>query len=177
MDEREKRELWKILAEVVRLWLPILVSICAIGLTIYQAHATRRHARLSVQPRVDWHIFVDAGKGILTLSLANDGLGPAILKDVALVVDGTALPTTSLEACADVNRRIGRDSAAWNTRCFARGPGQVLRAGDSLELFDSRPASERTEADPSGESVDYRRFAVQGRYCSLYEECWQIVRP
>jgi hypothetical protein len=39
---------WKLWAEAVRLWVPIVVSLCAIGLTVFQARATMRHMRLSV---------------------------------------------------------------------------------------------------------------------------------
>ena len=47
---------WKLWAEAFRLWVPILVSLCAICLTVFQAMSTRRHTRLSVQPRLDWRI-------------------------------------------------------------------------------------------------------------------------
>ena len=68
---------WRLYAEAVRTWLPIIISLCAISLTIYQAYTTRRHTRLSVQPRLGWRSIDDRRRD--TYSLVNDGFGPAIL--------------------------------------------------------------------------------------------------
>jgi hypothetical protein len=165
---------WKLWAEAIRLWIPIVVSLCAISLTIFQAMHTRRHARLSVQPRIDWRIEEDAGLGTVTLSLVNVGFGPAIVTDLAFVIDGERIPATGLEACEEVSRRIGRDGEAWDMACFSNEKEYVLRAGDSVVIYGNRPAPAHAAEDHSAELVDYRRFGAEARYCSFYEDCWRL---
>jgi hypothetical protein len=167
-------ERWKLWAEAFRLWIPVVISLCAISLTIFQAMSTRRHARLSVQPRIDWRIEMDAATGQITLSLVNVGFGPGVVSGVAVVVDGEPIPATGTDACLEVSRRIGRDGDAWDTACFANESEYVLRAGDSILVYGSRPAPAHAGADHTAELVDYHRFGVTGRYCSFYEDCWEI---
>lgn len=176
-DDDDEPPGWKLFAELLRLWLPILLSICAITLTVVQSMATRRHARLSVQPRLEWQIEADDRAGLLALSLANVGLGPAILKTVSVVIDGEAHPLSSVGVCEDINRRIGRSADIFDTRCFVQSSERVVRAGDSLDLYRSQPVPAHAGDDHAGQSPDYRRFRVAGTYCSFYEDCWKIETP
>ena len=163
------------MAEAVRAWVPIVISICAISMTIFQAMATRRHMRLSVQPRVDWRIEEDAGAGTVILSLANVGFGPAVVSDLAFVIDGEAVRATGPEACAEVDGRIGRgDAERWDTACFSNIGEYVLRPGDTVVIYGNRPAPAHADEDHAASRVDFRRFGATARYCSFYEECWSL---
>ncbi|HRO11739.1 hypothetical protein, partial [Amaricoccus sp.] len=92
------------------------------------------------------------------------------------VVDGETIPATGLEACQEVSRRLGRESAeAWDTHCFAGRRDYVLRPGDGLAIFSSRPVAARAGEDHSAALVDFRRLAATATYCSFYDECWQLA--
>lgn len=177
MGEDDETPAWKLFAELLRLWLPILLSICAITLTVVQSTATRRHARLSVQPRLEWRIEADDRAGLLAVSLTNVGLGPAILKTVSIAVDGQARPLSDVRVCEDISRQIGRPADSFDTYCFVQSSERVVRAGDTLELYRSQPAPVHAGDDHTGQGADYRRFGVVGTYCSFYEECWKIETP
>ena len=176
MADDDEPPAWKLLAELLRLWLPILLSICAITLTVVQSMATRRHARLSVQPRLEWRIDADDRAGMLTVSLANVGLGPAILKTVSILIDGQPRPLTDLQTCEEISRQVGRPADTFDTYCLVQSSERVVRAGDTLELYRSQPAPEHA-GDHASPGVDYRRFGVAGTYCSFYEDCWKIEAP
>jgi hypothetical protein len=166
---------WRLYLEAVRAWIPIVVSVCAISFTIYQGMLSRRHTKLSVQPRVDWRIEEDAGGGTLTLSLVNVGFGPAIVRDIAVLVDGEPIATDSLEACHEIAARIGRaDPGRWDLSCFAEPNEHVLRPGDAVVIFGSRPNQAHAAEDQTEAVVDYRRLGARARYCSFYEDCWQL---
>lgn len=166
---------WRLYLEAARAWIPIVISVSAISFTIYQGMLTRRHAKLSVQPRVDWRIEEVAVAGTLSLSLVNVGFGPAIVRDIAVVVDGEPVTTDSLEACRAIAGRIGRgDPARWDLACFAEPDEYVLRPGDSVVVFGARPAAARAAEDQTAAAVDYRRLSVSARYCSFYEDCWDL---
>jgi hypothetical protein len=162
---------WKLWAEAFRAWVPIVVSVCAISLTVFQAAATRRHARLSVQPRLDWHVEQDSGAGTIILRLVNVGFGPAVIDRVALSFDGEDLGPPE-KACPELDRRLGREGDAWDTGCAAISGDLVLPAGDSVILYASRPAAQA--AGHRAEPIDAAKLTVDARYCSFYEECWQL---
>jgi hypothetical protein len=165
---------WKLWAELVRMWVPVVISVCAISLTIFQALSTRRHARLSVQPRIDWRIIEDAVPGTVELSLANVGFGPGVIRDLAVVIDGEAIPAVDLDACLEVSRRIGRDGDAWDTHCIAIADEYVLRPGETVAIYSSRPIAAHAGEGHTAALVDYRRFGARATYCSFYEDCWML---
>jgi hypothetical protein len=165
---------WKLYAEVFRAWVPIIISVCAICLTVFQAMSTRRHARLSVQPRLDWRIEQDSTAGTIKLSLVNVGFGPALMREVALIVDGDRIPTSGTAACNEIDRRLGRDGDAWDTACITISGEYVLRPGDSVLLYGNRPAPNLANDDHDQDSIDYRRLGAEALYCSFYEECWRL---
>ena len=166
---------WKLYAEAFRVWLPVVLSLCAISLTVFQAMSTRRHARLSVQPRIEWRVGADAVSCTLDITLANVGFGPGVLSGIAIVVDGEAIPAVDLAACRQVTERIGRAvEADWDTHCFANRRDYVRRAGDTVSIFASRPAAARAGEDHSAALVDFSRLAVTATYCSFYQDCWPL---
>lgn len=65
------------------------IAVLAFGLTIYQAHLTRHHNRVSVRPHLYLHIEADqAGVKLengfsIDLVLGNNGIGPAIIKKIS----------------------------------------------------------------------------------------------
>ena len=164
---------WKLYAEAVRTWLPLVISACVISLTIYQSYNTRRHTRLSVQPRLDWTIDVTPDGGI-TYSLLNNGFGPAILRSLNLRLDGEVVGPDGPATCGEIDRRLGRGGDAWDTGCFDMEGDFVIRPGNGVVVYASRPtAAAPVGAKPVGPE-DYLRLTPEGRYCSFYEDCWTL---
>jgi len=79
----------------------LLVAACALFLTINGSRATRRHNRLSVQPRLS--AFAEttenavSGVAIYKVALRNSGLGPAFIKRFEVLWDGNVLKVDSPE--------------------------------------------------------------------------------
>jgi hypothetical protein len=75
--------------------LSLLVAICALVLTLYQIHATRRHNRLSVRPhiRFGW----TAGSSGDGIWIKNDGLGPALIEEFELRIKGNVVTLKSVQ--------------------------------------------------------------------------------
>jgi len=164
---------WKLYAEAFRAWVPIIVSLCAITLTVFQASTMRRHTRLSVQPRLGWSVQVEPD-GALTYSLVNDGLGPAIITKFDFAVDGEVVGPDGPASCQEIDRRLGREGDGWDTSCFDMEEDYVLRAGDRLVVYNSRPAAGQAGA-PANLGPDlYLRVRANVRYCSFYEDCWTL---
>lgn len=173
MNGEENKVRWKLWAEAVRLWVPIVVSVSAISLTVFQAMSTRRHARLSVQPRLDWSVSVGMG-GEVTYALVNDGFGPAILQRLDLQLDGETVGPDGPATCAEIDRRLGREGDAWDTRCFDMEGDFVLRAGDTVVIYASQRAEGAPGLDQPLGPEEYLRLKPVGRYCSFYDDCWDL---
>jgi hypothetical protein len=74
----------------------IIVAICAtviavfsLAVTVYEAWATRRHDRISVHPFLELRIGLRQGR-TAGLQLINSGLGPALITNTILTLDGTS---------------------------------------------------------------------------------------
>lgn len=75
---------------------PLIISACALGLTIQQSLSTRRHNRLSVQPRLATAVNEETitnqpnqpKVNLFKYTLFNNGLGPAVIEDFKFLIDG-----------------------------------------------------------------------------------------
>ena len=165
---------WTRRAEAVRLWTPIIVSCCAIGLTVFQAYAIRRHNRLSVAPRLDTRWQYDGRADEIAISLVNVGLGPAVVKSVVLHHNGEELGPSNLQTCFELSRRHGREGDDWDTRCFDPGEEYFMRPGDSVLVFGSRPADPVKVQPTRTPAAEPGSITITADYCSLYDQCWTL---
>lgn len=77
-------------------WIPthasLTVALAALGVSVQQGRATRRHNKLSVRPRLTTHVnrkFIPQGQMMeVTVTLINSGLGPAIIRRYEPLLDG-----------------------------------------------------------------------------------------
>lgn len=171
MSDNGGRVRFKLYSEAVRIWLPILLSLCAISMTIYQAQATRRHNRLAMTPRVDLRLTISEDAATLQLSMANVGIGPGIVKDVFLVQGGERFDGGDFAACRILDDRLGRAGDDFDTDCFLMDGDYVMRPGDQVTLYATRPAPGRPKP-PVTLPADIDALEAEVRYCSFYDECW-----
>ena len=64
-----------------------VIAVVSLGVSVFEARATRKHNRLSVQPLLGLTTRFPVG-GIAGLRLSNSGLGPAKITNTRLIVDG-----------------------------------------------------------------------------------------
>ncbi len=65
-----------------------IIALLALGFSIWQGWQIRIHNKLSVRPHLTSWINTDAEKGYYTLELINNGIGPALIEEFLLKVDG-----------------------------------------------------------------------------------------
>lgn len=156
----------------------VVISLCALSFTAYQAYLQRAHNRLSVSPSLA--IFSEESKDPeypgavrVRLLLQNNGLGPALLDSLSLIVGEKK---TRLR---DHNhfRRVVRESLGrlyCTDRWFAAyGGGHAINAGDAVLIADVAifldPPVSGSEVqalfDWMGLEVEYRcMYGKRGRY-------------
>jgi hypothetical protein len=169
----ESGSLWR---EAVNLG-PLIVAVCALFLTVYQARLSYEQQHLSVRPVI--HVDLSWSETQAALSFSNRGIGPAEVKALTLTLDGK-----NQFSWSRVLREIGASPES-NRLEFARYPtgtfyppgfsGNLVKTDGVLPVaaikraFDSRlravppiPSLEPS-ADPGGRSrcrfaTPYLRF-------------------
>jgi hypothetical protein len=146
-----------------------LVGLCALCVSAYAAYMQRQQVRAAVWPILEF----DSSNGPIRFSLANKGVGPAIIKHVILKVDDQPMKNWAevLEKILGPGYYPGEESDM---------SGRVLAAGESINVFT--PHDEAQNAIPFDKSNPFwakldagrRRITVEICYCSTLSECWTL---
>lgn len=85
-------------------WLPLSIAGLAVVFTAWQAQIARKHSKISVMP----HLHIEIGladSGGIQLSIANNGLGPAIVKSFRVYRGDNFVDLRGDSATVDANLR------------------------------------------------------------------------
>jgi hypothetical protein len=147
-----------------------LVGVCALFVSGYTAYMQRQQVRATVWPILE---FESSNTPDIHLSLANKGVGPAIIRHVVVTVDGKPVSNWS-DALAKI---LG---PGYHPLSESDMGGRVLSPGESMTVF--------TPFDPDGKPLpfdksnpfwvrmnkDRARIAVEICYSSTLGECWTL---
>jgi hypothetical protein len=146
-----------------------IIAVCALGLAVYQAFATRRHNRLSVRPRLTMRSSRISGpEARFTYTIVNNGLGPAIIDSCTVTFKGSPV---NLYAASEVEAALtgvlGHRPHHFVVGHFA--PRATIGKDSEQLLFDLRfPAL--TPEDVEGIEGRLNSAHVLIRYRSMYGE-------
>jgi hypothetical protein len=141
-------------------WSAMLIAVASLGITLYEARATREHDRMSVWPRLAQESSDSAGS--YDRAITNVGLGPALIRSYEIRLDDTVRTSWSPIVSA-----LAGSSTPRSWFFSSVGAGTVILPGHSINVLTI-----------VGAGVDMRRDRrVVGRvcYCSLYGECWMAA--
>lgn len=163
------------LADIAREYAALLVSICALFLTINQSLATRKHNRLTVRPHLT--SFVDQRadterKGITTIkaTLSNNGLGPAIVKEFELLLDGAPIEHSEPGDLFPTVEKILPVRLLADECHFAVLRQNYVMAKDAALPVATISYAPTIHDDPTAIRVAMRRFHIRVSYESAYGE-------
>jgi hypothetical protein len=74
------------------------IALCALGLSIWQGVLARKHHRLSFRPHLTTWKSANAETGLYSIEIINNGIGPAIIEEFIVSVDGKRLAGNGAEA-------------------------------------------------------------------------------
>jgi len=142
------------------IWLPVVVSTCAIALTLYGGCQDRHFRRLSVRPEMG--IEFSAGRTWSGWTMGNSGMGPARVRWFQVTLDGQPKKSwAELKSALPLPRGEFTFSDPY--------PETIIRQGESVSLFgfpgDYPERARLRQVAP--------RVAMSVCYCSLYEECFR----
>jgi hypothetical protein len=146
-----------------------LVGLCALGVSAYTAYVQRQQVRAAVWPILEF----DSGNGPIHFTLANKGVGPAIIRLVIVMVDGQPVRNwkEALEKILGPGEHLGSESDM---------SGHVLAAGESRTVFTPHDAENNPlnfdKLNPLWVKMNKERLRVSVEicYCSTLDECWTL---
>jgi hypothetical protein len=137
------------------------VAVLALAASTYNVYLQRMQVRAQVWPRLVWGRDFDTGTG-LTFSVENRGVGPAEVKRIRVLVDGTAASDWM-----DAERRLLRR----NRVPFTSSTGFYTTISPNLSVVAFR-LSDHTASRELVAQLD--RLEVEICYCSTLGECWTL---
>src|SRR6266705_2041154 len=144
-----------------------LLAVCVAG---YTAYVQRQQVRAAVWPILE---FDSSNAPDIHFTLANKGVGPAIIRHVILKVDGQPVRNwrEALERILGPGEHLGSESDM---------SGRVFAAGESITVFTPHdPENNPLNFDKSNPlwvkmNKDRLRVTVEICYCSTLDECWTL---
>ena len=155
----------------------LLVSVSSLIIAIVHSRAIERMATANEQmaesgawPFIDYTTGnMHGDKAVVSMSIDNDGIGPAKLEFFELKWKGHAYrdATDFLKACCGYEHHPGDGLQS------GMASGRVLRPGDRLDfLVLPRPAAGSTAWDALNQARLSHKLQVNVCYCSVFDECW-----
>ena len=146
----------------------VVIGVCALGVSLYEASLMREQQRAAVLPILELgrsFYLTPEDEGTeewrLSFSAENVGIGPARIVDFVVTVDGEPQATwgeamrTLLDRKADV--RYGQSTIS----------GRTIPPNRSITMFE---LADRSLARDIMERFEHLDFSAC--YCSVFDECW-----
>jgi len=145
----------------------VFIGVCALVVSLYEASLMREEQRASVLPIIELarsHYTKEDSpdKWRLSLHAENVGIGPALIGDFRVTVDGKAHPTWRSAFTAllgdDVQLSYGQSTIN----------GRTIPADRMITMFELSNTEIATDI-----MANFDRLNFEACYCSVFDECWK----
>ena len=149
--------------------LALLASAAASIATVVQTNVVAKQLSASVWPYLT--IEPTFSPDEVSLAVIDDGLGPALIRDVVLTIDGKPQVRwrDALRAIARKSPTLRKDGTPMRLREHDFGSGSVIRPGESATIIDVRGPLVKDLKIASATSIDMTIC-----YCSILQQCWIV---
>ena len=144
----------------------VVIGLCALGVSTYEASLMREEQRAAVMPILElgrsYNVSAsDPGKNRFALLAQNVGIGPARVLDFKVSVDGQAQLTwdAAMRALTAADERVSHSMSVIN--------GRTIPPDKTVRIFELK------DMDYLEQVVrDTGRLKFEACYCSIFDECW-----
>jgi len=153
------------------LWLTVsavVISVCALVVSVLQTRIAREQQTASVWPRL--MLDADVLERNFSISVVNQGVGPAIIRDVSIQYQGKDYDDLSQLLL----NTAGRAGGGFFTATLA--PEMVLKSGDEVNLFALTRGDEATSFRLRNLVYRDDSFRYEVVYSDVYGNCWKLRR-
>jgi hypothetical protein len=146
-----------------------IVGFLALCVSGYTAYMQRQQVRAAVWPILEF----DNSNGPIQFTLANKGVGPAIIRNVIVRVDNQPVQNWT----EVLNKLLGPGEHHYAEDDMG---GRVLSADESITVFTPQDAANHPinfdRSNPLWVKLNTERFRVTVEicYCSTLRECWTL---
>jgi len=140
--------------------IAILINLITLSVYIYQARIMREQLHASSWPYLEWILVFNEEAG-LKLELTNNGVGPALIKDVNMKLNGKEIKPDSLFI-----ELLGTD---YFPHLTARVENRVLSSQNSIRPFQ---ITNHEWAEKIFVKLDSSNFEFKVCYESIYGDRW-----
>lgn len=141
----------------------IFISCCALIVSIYQSVIFRNQQYATVWPYIEPH--VEYSNHSFELVIQNKGTGPAIIKTIAMTLDGQ--PVQDYQQF--IKDLLGQQ--AFNSMSISAPTNSVLSAGEKVSFLTATLPDSLVIAN-----IDFhKRVKLELCYCSIFKDCWRYV--
>lgn len=146
----------------------VFIGVCALFVSLYEAHLMRQEQRAAVIPIVElarsyYRTTEDDGTQgwRLTMHAENVGIGPALVRDFVVSVDGEPQQTwrSAFQALLDTDEEIPYGQSTINGRTIP--PDRII---EMVSVSNSETVA--------GILSEFDRLEFSACYCSIFDECW-----
>lgn len=149
-------------------WLAAL-ALAAVLVSLSQSQLVKQHNAISVRPLLDVEYHLDADHEWTIVFLANDGLGPAVVKWAEVRLDGRRPKNSHLNGWTELKQSFPDVQPTPTHEFYIRE--EVIRA-DAQKPLIRLPNLQKT-VEARNKNVNFlRRIQHVICYCSLYGDCW-----
>lgn len=144
--------------------IAIVLSLCALLVSVLEVSAIRSEQRVGVWPYVD--VSSKYNDGGFQITATNKGIGPARIRSSQMLLDGK--PQDDLDGM--ILAVLGPERAFSYEVYKSNNPaGGVMSPDEQSVLF----AVPWTDASRTLVEELASRFSIELCYCSVYEDCWR----
>lgn len=149
----------------------LLISVAVAYATFVQAEATRKMQQADAWPFLSYGTsnVNEKGERVISLSLANNGVGPALLGPVEIRYQGQPVrdPADLLRKCCGLQANGGLNLSTSPSSGIVARPGESIKFMQVAETPANKALWNRFE-------TERWKLQVRSCYCSIFEECWTI---
>jgi hypothetical protein len=155
---------WKLIADNSG----IIIALCALVLTIWQAFLTRTHNKLTVKPYLTTWSTMAGNEDFYQVDLMNNGVGPALIQSFRVYVDNQELLGTESDLIDTAIKMLFSQSGYDSHNAFL-SKGYMMAANDRHELIKIKFSNPNV---PRVEEVEnaYKRIRIVIEYVSIYND-------
>ena len=146
------------------------VGVCALCVSGYTAYMQRQQVRAAVWPILE---FDSSNAPDIHFTLTNKGVGPAIIRDVVVKVDGQPV----VDWTEALQKLIGPGEHFFSESDMS---GRVVAAGESITVFTPRDQENKPilydRSNPFFVQMSKERLRVEVEMCysSTLGDCWTL---
>ena len=147
----------------------VAVAITTVGM-IWHGLQTRKHNRLSVIPKlIFYNIYASVGsEKFAGISISNNGLGPAMIEDVKVYIDGQCFPMSTDGEAKAILTQLGINEP-WVSYGYFSKEEIMAKPGEPLGMFYIERDNQSEEKTMRLRDA-LRPMKIVVKYKSLYGE-------